>query len=92
MAKGKRQKAKVENPKPELVICFVGKRREIDKRTGKEKLVLREAPARRVNGQRIFDLPSDSDQKKGFTHPDAELLLRLYPQDFKKKTPKGKQK
>jgi hypothetical protein len=73
-----------------LVILFVGRRREIDKTTGETKLVIREAPTRRVNGAHVFDLPSDTDQKKGFTHPDAEKLLRLYPKDFKIKTPKGK--
>lgn len=73
-----------------LKIQFVGKRREIDKRTGKEKLVLREAPERRVNGQKVFDLPPDAEQKKGFTHPDAERLVQLYPNDFKKKLSKGR--
>lgn len=73
-----------------LVIQFVGKRRELDKRTGKQKLVIREAPTQLINGQRIFDLPSDEIQKKGFSHPDAERLLQLYPKDFKVKNPKGK--
>lgn len=75
-----------------LTIQFVGKRREIDKKTGKEKLVLREAPTVRVNGQKVFELPSDDDQKKGFTHRDAKLLVQLYPKDFKIKSPKGKKK
>ena len=85
-----RKKKVVKSADQTLTIQFVGRRREIDKRTGKEKLIVREAPTKRVNGQRVFDLPSDEDQKKGFSHPDAELLLRLYPKDFKIKSPKGK--
>lgn len=87
--KNKVQSSKSQVPGSELVICFVGRRREIDKKTGKEKLVIREAPERRVNGQKVFDLPPSDEQKKGFTHPDAALLLRLYKNDFKKKRSKG---
>jgi len=84
------RKKKAAESAETLIIQFVGKRREIDKKTGKEKLVIREAPTRRVNGQSVFDLPADADQKKGFSHPDAELLLAFYPKDFKKKFPKGR--
>lgn len=88
--KKKIPKTKVQKPKPELVIQFVGKRRTIDKKTGKIKLVLGEAPAQRRNGQRVFDLPSHDDQVKGFTHEAASELLALYPGEFKKKVTKGK--
>ncbi len=80
----KNPKSEVRSPKSDLEIQFVGKRRV------KEKTVLAEAPTERRNGQQVFSLPSHDEQIKGFTHPDAERLLSLYPKDFKKKTRKGK--
>lgn len=90
MAGKKVQSSKLKVQSSEIVIQFVGKRREIDKKTGREKLVLREAPTVRVNGNKTFNLPPDEEQKKGFTHEEAKLLLKLYRQDFKIKSPKGK--
>lgn len=87
-----RKKKAVQSADQTLIIQFVGRRREVDKKSGKEKLVLREAPTVRVNGNKTFNLPSDTEQKKGFAHPDAALLLKLYKNDFKKKRPKGKSK
>lgn len=90
MPRKKVQSSKSSVQSSELVIQFVGRRHETDKITGETKLVIREAPTRRKNGSRIFDLPSDTVQKKGFTHPDAEKLIQLYPKDFKIKTLKGR--
>ena len=74
----------------ELVIQFVGKTQVLDKETGKSKTVLAEAPTQRIQCRRVIDLPSSDEQKKGFTHPDAEFLLAVYPKDFKKVVKKGK--
>lgn len=75
---------------PNFIIQFVGKRRVIDKKTGKIKLVPAEAARLRINGQKTFKLPAAAEQVKGFSHPDAAELLSLYPKDFKKKVKKGK--
>ncbi len=69
----------------ELIICFVGKRRVTDKKSGREKLVQAMAPVRRVNGSRILILASDAVQKKGFQNADADFLLKHYPREFKVK-------
>lgn len=74
----------------EIIIQFVGKRKAVDPKTGKEKIVAAEAPVRRVNGSIIFILPSDEIQKKGFTHKNADFLLKHYPREFKLKKAKGK--
>ena len=76
----------------EIVIQYVGKRKIIDAKTGKKKLVPAEAPVRRVNGSMVFILPSDEIQKSGFSHRNADFLLKHYPRDFKVKTSKGKGK
>ncbi|HEX8289826.1 MAG TPA: hypothetical protein VF556_17725 [Pyrinomonadaceae bacterium] len=72
------------------VIRFVGKRKRIDPKTGRERLVLAVATRQRLNGNRVIELPSDAVQKRGFTHMDAEFLLKTYPKEFKKKVTKGK--
>lgn len=74
----------------EIVIRFVGKRKIYDGRTGRERLVAADPPTVRTNGNRIIELPSGDEQKKGFTHPDAEFLLKNYRAEFKRKTRKGK--
>lgn len=85
-----RKKKVKQTADPNLIIQFVGKRRTIDKKTGKIKLVATEAPTFRKNGQKVFKLPSHENQIKGFTHPDAGKLLSLYRREFKKKVSKGK--
>src|SRR6185369_4025319 len=71
------------------VIQFVGKREQLNKETGKAETVYREAPTRRRNGSRVIDLLSSTEQRKGFTHPDAEFLLTVYSRDYKLKVKKG---
>lgn len=88
--KSKKQKVKNVKSDSDLIIQFVGKRRSFDKKTGKRILVPAEAPTMRKNGQRVFLLPPDEEQRAGFTHPDAAALLTLYPKEFKKKVTKGK--
>ena len=78
--------------KSSLVIKYVGLRQRIDPKTGKSRLVLANAPTVRINGNRTIDLPSDAVQKRGFTHKDAEFLLKAYPKEFKRKVSKGKEK
>jgi hypothetical protein len=73
----------------EIVIQFVGKRKVLNKETGIEETVYREAPTLRRNGARVIELPSSTEQRKGFTHPDAEFLLTAYPKVFKRKRSKG---
>lgn len=70
-------------------IQFIGRWRQFNKETGEFELVYREAPTRRRNGARVIELPSSTEQKKGFTHPDAEFLLTAYPRDYKRKKLKG---
>lgn len=82
----------IENPESSdgaIVIRFVGKKPQLNKETGKVEIVYREAPTKRRNGGRIIELPSSTEQRKGFTHPDAEFLLTAYPSEFKRKKSKG---
>ena len=72
-----------------LVIQFVGKKIVFDKATGKKKSIYRDAPVLRINGARRIELPSDEEQKAGFSHPDALFLLSAYPKDFKRKKGRG---
>lgn len=83
---------KVKNQKPDArlpIIQFVGKRRVINKKTGKIGLVQRDAPQLIINGAKTIKLPSSDVQRAGFTHEDAAFLLSAYPKDFKRKTVKG---
>lgn len=71
------------------VIRFVGKDRRDDPLTGKTRFVAAKAPTQRSNGDRIIELPSSWQQKRGFTHTDADFLLKTYPREFKRKVIKG---
>ena len=73
---------KSENSGP--VICFAGKKLIFDK-NGKRRRVRRTAPSLIINGNLKIELPSSADQKRGFTHKHADLLLSVYPQDYKLK-------
>ena len=66
------------------MICFVGKIPGYDKK-GKPCPVKREASRQIRNGNLIIDLPPSDEQKHGFTHEQANLLLSLYPSDYKLK-------
>lgn len=79
----------LSTPDSPLVIQFVGKHKVLNKETGLEETVTRKAPTRRRNGARLIELPGSTEQKSGFTHPDAEFLLTAYPKDFKRKKSKG---
>lgn len=74
----------------EIVIQFVGKDKIFDAKSGREKSVPAIAPTSRTNGNLSIALPSDERQKKGFTHPHADFLLKHYGSEFKVKISKGK--
>lgn len=48
------------------------------------------AAPKQINGARIVKLPPD--QSKPFTHPNADLILKLLPELYKKVTRKGRKK
>jgi hypothetical protein len=73
----------------ENIIQFIGKKEQLNKETGEIETVYREASTARRNGGRLIELPPATEQRKGFTHPDAEFLLTAYPREFKRKKSKG---
>lgn len=88
---------KVKRSKPEkqlAAIQFVGKRKRINKKTGKPVLVARAAPKFIIDGNTKINLPSADALAKGVL-VDAEAVQKareLFPDDFKTPVKKGAKK
>lgn len=85
-------KKEKEAAQPAANIIYVGKRTRIDRITLEEKTTAvpdAEVPTWRRNGNKEFNLPEGSVQKKGFYHPDANFLISAYRDEFKRPVRKG---
>lgn len=87
--KTKESKAETAAEAPAADIVFVGKRRRLNKETGKYKLFPREAPPFIQDGADKIKLPEPEAQKDGFYHEDAARIIALFPDDYKIFKPKG---
>ncbi len=71
-------------------VIFVGKREVVNKETGKlEKVSAEEAPRKINDGDTAIKLPESDEQKKGFYTKHANVLVSLFPEDYKLVVPKG---
>ncbi len=68
---------------PEPNVIFVGKRW-----TGGEWKT-KMPPPFIITAEKRIDLPDAETQQKGFFHPDAELLIKSFPADYKQFIKKG---
>jgi hypothetical protein len=86
------KKTKPVESGPTAMIQFVGKRRRINKKTGKPVLVDREAPKFIIDGTTKINLPPVEQQKKGMVFDAAAVskAKELFPDNFKTPVKKGK--
>lgn len=70
-------------------IQFVGRREQLNKKTGKTEMVPATAPRRINDGETSIKLPPDEEQKEGFYSKHAPRLFALHPDDYKKPVAKG---
>ncbi len=70
-------------------IQWVGKREKLNKETGKRELVPVNAPPFINDSETRIKLPAPEVQAKGFFHEDADVIIALFPNDFKKPTDKS---